>query len=201
VFKDITKMKNYKDQLNTVPFGNSVFQIKQFIANQETPERSRRHVLLQLDQKQKAMNECKFRRQRREVDILEIDEKLKTATTFEKMRLLIDKEEAEYYLDAEIKLIEDCVIEIKAYEKILETLPEFTREEFETGELNYWRTRLIKSAERELMSKGSIGEGNIQALEQVGILGIQISQEGKLLITEDKNFKLIETKLLEENLK
>ena len=183
-------MKDYKDQLNSAPFGNSVFQIQQFIANQETPERSRRHVLLQLDQKQKAMNECKFRRQRREIDILEINEKLKSATEFEKMRLLVDKAEAEYYLDAEIKLIEDCVIEIKAYEKILETLPEFTREEFEQGELNYWRIRLIKSADRELMSKGTIGEGNIQALEQVGVIGVQRDQQGKLLVSYDDKFKI-----------
>lgn len=175
-----------------VPFGNSVFQIMNFIASEESPERVYRKVLLQLDQKEKAMKECYFRRKRREVDIEEIVKKLETVPEgFEKQRLEIDLEEAEFYLEDEIKLIQDCMIEIEAYKKILETLPDYTREDFENSENEYWKQRLLSSANRELLSTGVIGVGNIEALEKIG-LKYHRTQDGKILFLEATNEDKIE---------
>lgn len=179
-----------KDKLKNVPFGDSIFQIVNFISNEYTPERSYRKILLQLDKKNKAMMECKFRRKRREIDILEIEKKLQNANEFEKMRLEIDKEEAEYYLESEIKLIEDCIIEIKTYEKLLEQFPDFSRNDFEKSEYGYWKKRLIKDAECQINSMGTVSEGTIKALGQIGIKGIQKNDQGNLIIFEDKEFKI-----------
>ena len=174
-----------------VPFGNSVFQIMNFITSEETPERVYRKVLLQLDQKEKAMKECYFRRKRREVDIEEIVKKLETASGFEKQRLEIDLEEAEFYLEDEIKLIEDCIIEIEAYKKILETLPDYSREDFENSENEYWKQRLLSSANREYLSTGTVGVGNIEALEKVGLL-FRKTEKGQIIFVEKQNEDKIE---------
>ncbi|MBN2040746.1 MAG: hypothetical protein JW864_11935 [Spirochaetes bacterium] len=173
---------NINEKMKQVPFGNSLFQIQNFIANQDTPERSYRHVLLQLDAKSKAMKECSFRRRRKEIEIKETEEKLKTAEGYTKERLEIDLEEAQYQMDAEIKLIEDAVIEIAAYEKILEKLGDFTREEFEQAERGYWEVRLLKNAQKEIATRGTVDIGTMIALEQIGIK-VQRGADGQHRIT------------------
>ena len=183
------------EKMKEVPFGNSAFQIIHFTAKHETPERSYRSILLQLDSKNKVMQECYFRRKRREIDIREINEKLKTTISFDKERLEIDLEEAEYGLEAEIKLIEDCVFEIKVYEKLLEDLPEFTRENFENGERNYWKLRLIRQADLEFKTTGNVGTGTLDSMDRIGCF-VQRNETGQLMVydtidgqIEDKNEK------------
>ena len=59
---------NINEKMKEVPFGNSAFQIIHFTAKHETPERSYRSILLQLDSKNKevmkkfgyVINENKF---------------------------------------------------------------------------------------------------------------------------------------------
>ena len=51
-----------------IPFGNSEYQIKTFTENL-TPERKYRFCLLQIDQKERALKECQFRRKKIEIDI------------------------------------------------------------------------------------------------------------------------------------
>lgn len=162
IYKIREKMKN-------VPFGNSIFQIEKFSRGLETPERTYRNCLLQLNQKIKSLKECEFRRKRLEIDIEEIDEKLQKAEGFEKQRLDIDREEKQFHLDEEIKLIEDCCIEIKVYENILNQLPDFTREEFEKGEAIYWEKRLLADMKREVLSLGCVAKDTIESLEKIGI--------------------------------
>lgn len=172
----------YKEKMKHVPFGNSTFQIVNFIAKQDGDPRTYRNILLQLDAKQKAMKECYFRRKRREIDIAEINTKLNKLfiNKYTKQRLLVDLEEAEYALEAEIKLIEDCVFEIRAYEKLLSELPEFTRDDFEKAESEYWKFRLFKDAERELLSAGTVSTGTLESLEKIGVI-MQRDTAGRLV--------------------
>ncbi len=160
-------MENFKN----VPFGNSVFQIKHFTDGQETPERRYRHCLLQLHQKRATLKECEFRRRRIDIDIAELKSKIKmiNSDSFDRQRLEIDLEEKEYGLEAEIKLIEDCLTEVATFEALLKDLPEFTREEFEGAEQIYWERRLLGDARREFISSGSVSPGVISSLENIGV--------------------------------
>jgi hypothetical protein len=177
---------NNEEKKRQVPFGMSTFAIMRFVGNEITPERTYRHVLLQLDTKQKAMQECKFRRRRWEVEIAEINEKLDNPDTekYYRMKLTIDLEEKQYFLEHEIKLIEDCAMEITTYEHILSQLPEFTREEFENGEKEYWTQRLLGDYDREMLSNGTVGSGTIDSLEQLGLMMGRL-ENGKIGIIED----------------
>lgn len=160
---------NIKDRMQEIPFGNSVFQIAQFILNQESPERAYRAALVNYDAKMKALKESDFRRKRKDIDLREIDEKLLKAEGFERERLLIDKEEAEYGLNEELKLIHDCKVEIEAYKKVIESLPAYSREDFEKSELSYWKTRLLKQAQLEIKSTGFITYGVLDSLFKIGV--------------------------------
>jgi hypothetical protein len=181
---EIMDIKHIKNLIRSVPFGNSQFQINTFVGNDITPERTYRNVLLQLNQKLNALQECSFRRRRKEIDIKEIEQKLSKRagmSTYEPERLKIDLEEATGQLENEIKLIEDAEIEIQTYLKILDSLPEITREQFENSEKKYWQCRLLKDAQREIQSMGHIDRGTLQALEQTG-LKVSNTIDGKLNI-------------------
>ncbi len=181
-------MSNFKN----VPLGDSSFQIQNFIAV-GTPERKYRTCFLQLRKKQQALKECEFRRKRKTIDIEEIEKKLKTAKGFQKRRLEIDLEEAEYGLESEIELIEDCIFEIKLYERILEDLPQVTRKDFEEAEYDYWKDRLLRDAKHEFASIGTVSKGTIDALEQVGI-NVNRNDKGQIIFNEiksKKDYKLI----------
>jgi hypothetical protein len=172
-----------EEKMREVPFGHSMYQIQRFIANNETPERTYRNVLLQIDQKQKALKACSFRRRRLEIDLQEIEEKLPNAVGYDYDRLMVDLEEKEYNLNQEIKLIEDAIIEIKIYEDVLSKLPEFTREEFEGGEKKYWQQRLLGDARREIQANGTVGPGTLDSLEKIGLVPGRVN--GAFTILED----------------
>lgn len=162
-------MLKLKEKMKHIPFGNSIFQIEHFSRGLETPERTYRNCLLQLNQKLRAMKECEFRRRRLEIDVEEIRDKLKDAKDLTAQRLWIDLEEKQFNLDEEIKLIEDCIIEIKTFENILNQLPDFTREEFEKAEGVYWEKRLLADMRKEVVSVGFVAKDTMQSLEQIGI--------------------------------
>lgn len=171
---------------NEIPFGNSAFQIVNFVKDQHGDARAYRSILLNIADKQKAMNECRFKRRRIEIDIREIEEKLKTATGFEKERLEIDIEEKTYYLEEEVKLIEDCIAEIVVYQKLLEKYKDFTREEFEKEELTYWLKRLFKMALLEMKANGSVSVGTLQSLDDMGYEIIHNKKKGLIHLVQQK---------------
>jgi len=152
-----------------IPLGNSIFQIQNFIVT-GTPERKLRTCLLQLKQKETALKECLFRRRRYEIDLRELNEKLAMiSTNYERDRLQIDIEELNFKLDSEIELINDCVVEIAVYRRLMEDLPKATRLDFENAEYEYWKERLINDAKHEVTATGSVSKGTIESLEQIGI--------------------------------
>ena len=175
--------------MRSVPFGMSVYQIEKFNRGMETPERLYRNCLLQLNQKMRALKECEFRRKRYEIDLEEIEEKLKDAEGFEKRRLEIDRDEKTFNLNEEIKFIEDCYIECRTYENILDGLPEFTREQFENAEGEYWEKKLLNDMRREALSDGRVDKGTMEALEKLGI-AVGRNENGQIAYVKDA--KLLE---------
>lgn len=169
-----------------VPFGNSVFQIENFTAGKESPQRRYRHCLLQLNQKYNTLKECEFRHKRYDVDINELKNKLKKVQGFEKQRIEIDLEEKEHHLNIELKLIEDCLFEVAAYKRVLKTLPEYTRQEFEEAEQGYWKNRLLGDARREMISTGSVGIQTIESLENIG-MNIGRNKTGQITYSDNNS--------------
>jgi hypothetical protein len=185
-------------KMKQIPFWQFCFPDCQFYRKDETPERSYRAILLNLDDREKALKESYFKRKRREIDIEEIKEKLKTATGFEKKRLEVDLEEAEWALEVEIKYIEDCLIEIETYKKLLSFFPEFTREDFEKAEIVYWKKRFMKQAQLEAYATGVISP---QLLESLLKIGIEVTQrDGRLVFVENGKPLELEVDLNVKNL-
>lgn len=168
---DDDKIKEIRDAMFDIPFGNSQFQIEQMVLNEETPERKYRKILLQLNGSLTALTEAKFRRKRAEIDLLELNDNLQKETNnFNKERIKIDIEEKEVKLNNEIKFINDAVCECAIYYNQLKKLPSFSRKEFEQSEPIYWEKRLIKDALCEIQTTQRIDTATLKALNGIGIM-------------------------------
>ena len=150
-----------------IPFGNSQFQIENFIVNaQYTQERAYRAVGLQMSTKIRALKEAYFNLKKGDIDIEEMEEKLNSdINKYEKKRLeldLLQKQENKQYT---LKLINDAYAELNILYGVFNKLPKFTREEFENGERKHFEVELIRQA------KGIAG-----ALESLDNMGCSLEQ-------------------------
>jgi hypothetical protein len=160
-----------------VPFGNSSFQNNYLINSFETGSRKYRHILLQMQQKLKALKDAEFSHKRNQVKILELEFKIAKAKGFTKTLLEIDLEEKKWGIDFSKKLIEDAIIELNDFYKAFSQLHKYTREEFEAEEKEYWSKRLTKEAQLSISATGRIDVGTQSTLLQIGIDPISAQQE------------------------
>ena len=82
----------------------------------------------------------------------------------------LDKVEAEKIeVDlAELRLSRmGAIREANALLKILDTLPEYTYEQLQQEEAEYWQRRLSRQAPQDLRSWGTISAGNLEAIGQM----------------------------------
>lgn len=185
---DVYKLR---EKMRNVPFGNSIFQNQNFTAGSEGQARRYRHCLLQINAKLNALKECELRRKRIEIDIDELKDI--TGTKYELARRDIDLEEKMFQLDNEIKYIEDAIIELKTYEYELSLMKEYTREEFEKEENDYWKARLLGDARREMIASGKVSAGLLSSLEQIGIVDVR-------MIDNDVHYKQITKEKKDDNI-
>jgi hypothetical protein len=160
-------MSEILDSFHGVPFGNSDYQTDKFIVNSSlTPERAFRNLCLQMYYSQQKM----------EIDLEEIDWKLSSEnalTTFDKRRLIVEKEQKLAQQSDIGKLIEDALHELSHMFEWWKKLPHPTREAFEKEEETYFR----KSLRRQVL-------GVTGAAESLANMGLMVDR-GELKKLQD----------------
>jgi hypothetical protein len=142
-------IKEYEEAFWDIPFGNSAFQIENFVINAaQTPERAYRAIGLTMRAKIQALKEAYYNLKKQEVDIEEAQEKIdsKYHTKWEKKRALIDIEQKQEMKNDTMKLINDALAELSVLYSVFKKMPRYTREQFEKGEREHFRIRLTKQA-------------------------------------------------------
>lgn len=170
-------LKQFEKEMVDIPFSLSKFQIKNFMENTEvTPERAYRNLGLQAYEKIKAVKYNIFQLRRMEIDIAELRERIADENTnkYEKMRAEIDIEEKLDGLGYTYKLFKDAEEELKFMMELLSKYPKYTREQFETGEKEFWEIKLSKEALRVV--------GPIDALMAMGTVKLGENIEGNRLL-------------------
>jgi hypothetical protein len=153
-----------------VPFGNSRFQIETFILNDPKPERAYRQALLEISEKYKSLKQAQFRRRKLDVELRRLEKKqAEHDDPFERELAGIEIEEKTFDISQEDKMIHDAIIQLKVYSDFLQTVPKFTREEFETAEPEYWRMRALMQSEMDVAATGRISAGNADMLAKIGL--------------------------------
>ena len=174
-------IEEYEEAFFDIPFGNSRFQIENFIINAaHTPERAYRAIGLTMRAKIQALREAYYNLKRQEVDIGEAQEKVDSQchTKWEKKRALIDIEQKEEMKRDTKKLINDALAELSYLYAAFKKMPRYTREQFEAGERKHFEIRLNKMA---------LGiQGPFESLDNMGVdisqaVGRQIPQNPKVM--------------------
>jgi hypothetical protein len=172
--KPIIDEQTLWDLLDTVPLGNSQFQIENLVVNHAMTGRARRQILLELHEKARALHNAGCERERIEIKIRkkkkEIVELRKKKDSEDDIALLeVDIREMEFSLRGQQKLADDALAEVRTYLSLLEKMPDMTREEFEAQESEYWTSRLLMEARQHLTGTGSVPPGHLESLHKIGI--------------------------------
>ena len=105
-------------------------------------------MLLRVNDRIRACKEAIYSIRKEDIDILELQEKIANEETskFDKMRAEIDLEQKLENRAYTEKLFKDAEEEIKTLYCEIRKMPEFSREEFEAGEQEYFELSLTKQA-------------------------------------------------------
>ena len=184
--QDLTKYKTLlseiQDSFLSIPFGNSDFQIANFIINgAHTPQRAFRAVCLSLRDKILSLNEAYYNELKFQVDLDELQEKIGDPATdkFERRRMEIDYEQKISQQRDNEKLLIDAIHEVELLYSFWQKLPHPTRAEFEAAEEDYFKISLTKQV---LGIDGAVG-----SLENMGYV---LNAQGRL---QNSAPKLIDT--------
>lgn len=168
-----TPLDEITDTFLGVPFGNSDFQIQNFIVNGSlTPERAFRTVCLEMQTKISALRTAHFGHEKLKIDLEELDEKINDTKTnkFDKRRYEIEILEKTHDQKDLNKLILDATHELETLHEYWKILPHTTREEFEEKEAIYFQTSLS----RQVL-------GIVGARESLSNMGLEITEKGEFV--------------------
>lgn len=182
------RIEEIKKMMWDIPFGNTRFQIQNFL-REYTPERQLRMILLQMNEKITSLEKYKLNRQRIELDLEEIEEKIAKAEGRDRKRLEIDLVEKQMDHQASMKLVNDTVAEVQTYDTLLREVQtavgEVSRDSFEKAEQKYWEMRLLDDARTNLTGNGSIDRGTLQSLQKIGLTAVR-GHDGITFLTNDQ---------------
>ena len=174
--QDLTKYKTLlseiQDSFLSIPFGNSDFQIANFIVNgAQTPQRAFRAVCLSLRDKILTLNEAYYNQLKFQVDLDELQEKIGDPATdkFARRRMEIEYEQKISQQRDNEKLLIDAIHEVELLYSFWQKLPHPTRAEFEAAEEDYFKISLTKQV---LGIDGAVG-----SLENMGYV---LNAQGRL---------------------
>jgi len=174
--QDLTKYKTLlseiQDSFLSIPFGNSDFQIANFIVNgSQTPQRAFRAVCLSLRDKILSLNEAYYNQLKFQVDLEELQEKIADPATekYARRRMEIDYEQKISQQRDNEKLLIDAIHEVELLYSFWQKLPHPTRAEFEAAEEDYFKISLTKQV---LGIDGAVG-----SLENMGYV---LNAQGRL---------------------
>lgn len=149
---DRALIQKLEDQFYDIPFGNSAYQVEQFVLNEQmTPARAYRAIglnmlsiidtlKLNIYKKQCADVKLKYREKR----LRQLDPETAKA---ELLALKIDWEKDQ--TSSLNKLINDAIMELNAYYEELRKYPEYTRNAFEDQEKLHFHLKLNRQLETQ----------------------------------------------------
>ncbi len=180
----LKSIENLRDDIDAIQQNRSNFQIKNFvIAQHMTPGRQRMQCILELQTKLFNIRDMQLDAEKLNIELEELESGGERVDSFEERfrHIYIEKKKLQL---AQIELSRlSQVREAECLYAIAQTLPKYTREQYEEEEQLYWALRLNEQIEL------SNDRGNIQALKQInrGILTQPLTQLQKVAGTRTVN--------------
>ena len=147
------------------------------IGGEHAPMRRMRQVAAELQRKQQAMVESKYKVLKRKLEAKQKREAARTAGGLEQDMLLLEAEELEAmasmveqpYIGAMREVVELGHLHDALEKQIRDKHGKLDEEVFELEEADYWVRRGFAQSLRDVRQSGVIGAGNQELLEQIGL--------------------------------
>jgi len=154
--------------LKWLPQPRTDYQLEKFVVGRhETEEMRYAHCVLNIRIKYNALRRSKIALEKIDFQIEQLKVKAEDMgdklSEFKWREKVIDKEEAEGAVLGAIR-------ELSALYKIWNTFEKkYTREEINAVQEIYWKKRLSKQAENDLLATGRVSKGNLESLSHIGM--------------------------------
>lgn len=157
----IERIESLRKDIEAIQQPRSDFAIKHFVVGQhDTPGRQRAQAVLELQIKMFNIRRAQLEEKR--MNILR-ERHLQSGDELDK----IEAEKIDLDL-AELRLSRmGAIREATALLAILDQLPPYSYEQYQAEEVEYWNRRLSRQALQDLRSMGTIGAGNLEAINQM----------------------------------
>lgn len=154
-------METIKQKISHIKQSRSRFQIEKFVVgSHSTPEMQYFQILLELDSLYDSLATTNFDIRKFKAEAEELRETGKKSDE-------IEAEKLEY----SVQRLENDLIglkrEIKHFEDLFNQFPEYSREQLEEAQPEYWKERLIRTAQLQALG-GGVGWAQIEAIWQAG---------------------------------
>ena len=142
-----------------IPFENSAFQTEQFIiASAITPERAYRSLGLRMHSLLRSVIERIWEEEADELYMEQLKEEINnpSLSKLEKLRKEIELKKATMNIFSHKKTLHDALCELNILYKHYQSLPRYTREQFEAGEYRHYHERSLRGAHDLVSYKESL---------------------------------------------
>jgi len=172
----VEAIENLKDDMEAIQQNRSNFQIRNFVVGQHmTPGRQRMQCVLELQIKMFNIRDAQLDAEKLNIEIEHLQSGGERYDKYTEKLEGIEIEKKKLQL-AQIELSRmSQVREAECLYSILQSLPKYTREQYEEEEQLYWTMRLGEQLELSALND----RGNLQAIKQInrGVLAEPLSQE------------------------
>lgn len=179
------KVKNLQSAFEAIQQPRTDFTIHHFVVGQHlTATRQYHQCVLEMQVKYHSIKRAQLQLEKQKIELEKLESDESKLSQIDAKLKRIDIEEAELGLLGAYR-------EFDTLYKIWQSYPQFTREQLEAGETEYWHKRLIAQAERDILQGGRINAGNMEALQQIGYVP-QLKDNQVILLPPDSGSKLLE---------
>jgi cell division protein FtsL len=158
----------YKKANSFILQDRSEYQIEKFVVGQhDTLEMQYRQILIEAQ-------DLIYKIKLAEIAQKKLEMKIKDFISEGTEESLLDAEEAQLTYAFSANVIEGSRRELEVLERLYKKFPQFTEEEIEANQQEYWNLRLHRQAELDRTHQASgITPGNLQALVEIGELAVE----------------------------
>lgn len=173
-----------EDAIKEIQQSQSKYQYEKFVIGQhDSPEMQYYQTVVEASSRIRTLKETELRLKKIEA---EIEELLETGKKSDAIEAEIKKLNIE---DIKLGLIGQRR-ELQILEDIFNEFPNYTREEIEAAQPEYWHRRLMRTAQLQLMS-GHVDWAQLEAIHQAGILPEAIEALPTMNYLENKAQQLL----------
>jgi hypothetical protein len=156
---------NIQEKVKAIKQSRSKYQIEKFVIGQHhSPEMQYYQLCLEVESVLNSIAETELRIRKVKAEAEELKSTGKESDAIEAEIKLLSIENLEAHLIGSKR-------ELSIFEELFEQYPEYTREDIEEAQQEYWETRLTRVAQLQMLSRqGGVDWAQLEAVWQAGIM-------------------------------